>query len=82
MQLLVVVQDVAEDGREQHQEREQGEEAVVRDQGCLAAGLVVPELLQNSEGKPEHSVFLLELVHPADEHLHLAHPTLGVHLRS
>ena len=35
VQLLVVAQDVAEDGREQHQEREEGEKAVVGDNAAL-----------------------------------------------
>ena len=44
-QLVVVTQDIAKDGREQHQKGEDGEQAVIGNQRCLATGLVVPELL-------------------------------------
>ena len=74
VQLVVVVQDIAEDCREKHQQREYGEEPVVRDERRLAARLVVAELLQDRKGKPEHIVSLLELVRPADEGLHRARP--------
>ena len=63
---VVVVKDVAEDRREQHQEREEGEEAVVGEEGGLAACLVVPELLHDGEGEPNDTVSLLEIVRPAD----------------
>ena len=72
VQVVVVVQDITENSGEQHQEREQGKEAVVRDERCLAPGLVVAELLQDRERKSEHPVSLLELVHPAHDHLHAA----------
>ena len=79
-QLVVVVQDVAEYGREEHQQWEQGEEAVVRDERCLAACLVVAELLQHCERKPERTVSLLELVRAADEPLDSAGSTPRAHL--
>jgi hypothetical protein len=70
LQRRVAGQGVAEQGDEHQQQREQGQEAVVGEQGRVLAGLVVAELPDHPHLEAEHAVPLLEAVdrpqHPLD----------------
>ena len=71
-QLLVAVHHVAKDGREQHQEWKEREEAVVRDERRLAARLIVAEFLHNGVGEADNAMVLLEVVDPSQGHRNAA----------
>ena len=61
-QLLVVTQGVAEDGREQEQQRKECKKAVVSDERRFATCLIVAELLRHGERESERRMVLLESI--------------------
>ena len=65
-QVRVVLEHVAEDGRQQEQQGEQREQPLVGDAGGLRAGPVVAELLHHRERERHHGVALLEPVDAPD----------------
>src|SRR5205085_7562048 len=73
LEVGVAPQDEAEDGGEDQQQGEQGEEAVVGNEGREVAGLVVPELLGHPDRKPEPWCLLLIAVEGLQEGLDLLH---------
>lgn len=66
MQLLVVAQGIAGDGREQQQQREDREQPVVGDERRLGPRLVVAEFLDDGEREPDRTMVLLESVRLPD----------------
>lgn len=61
-QIGMPAQNETEDGGKQQQQRENGEQRVKRDDGGLAADLVVAELLNDRKRQAEAGVTLLEAV--------------------
>src|SRR5262249_36558144 len=69
LQVRVVAEEVPEHGHEDEHQGKQREEAVVGDQRCLLAGLVVAELLHTRKREPDPGVLALVAVDAIDHPL-------------